>query len=229
MKYQIRKFTVKFSKTRAKEERKQKQEFETTVKIPRKPLSTEENQCLYDKCKRDLEEIYDNIVEDIRIRRRYQWYEEGKKSSKLNPEKCMQSHRITDPNKIKNEIKNFYECLFKTVNSKPPSQINDFHNKVQLAKLNVIEINECNNDLSEEELYKTFRILQMNESSGNDGLEKKCFVTFRDDIKVVFLNSCRIAKLENELSTLQRQTIIKLIEKKIRILDLFNIGEQILY
>ena len=43
MKYQIRKFTVKFSKTRAKEERKQKQEFETTVKIPRKPLSTEEN------------------------------------------------------------------------------------------------------------------------------------------------------------------------------------------
>ena len=89
LKYQIRKFTIRFSKTRAKEERKQRDELETTLKSLEKNLSTGENQCLYDKCKRDLEEIYDNIAEGTRIRSRCHWYEEGEKSSKffLNIEK----------------------------------------------------------------------------------------------------------------------------------------------
>ena len=58
LKYQIRKFTIRFSKMRAKEEPKQRDELETTLKSIEKNLSTEENQCLYDKCKRDLKEIY---------------------------------------------------------------------------------------------------------------------------------------------------------------------------
>ena len=52
---------------RAKEERKKREELETTSKLLEKNFSTEENQCLYDKCKRDLKEIYDNIAEEIRI------------------------------------------------------------------------------------------------------------------------------------------------------------------
>ena len=104
---------------RAKEERKQREELEATLKLLEKNLSTEENQCLYDKCKRDLEEIYD-IAEKVCIRSRCQWYEEGEKSSKffLNLEKFngMQSQirkiivndqEITDPNIILNEIRNF--------------------------------------------------------------------------------------------------------------------------
>ena len=55
--------------------------------------------------------------------------------------------------------------------------------------------------------------MQNNKSSGNDGLTKEFFVTFSKDIKDVFLNSCRIAKLERELSTSQRQAVTKLIEK----------------
>ena len=56
--------------------------------------------------------------------------------------------------------------------------------------------------------------MQKNKSSGNDGLTKEFFVAFWEDIKDVFLNSCRTAKLKKKLSTLQRQAIIKLIEKK---------------
>ena len=56
--------------------------------------------------------------------------------------------------------------------------------------------------------------MQNNKSPGNDGLAKEFFVTFWEDIKDDFLNSCRTAKLKKELSTLQRQTVIKLIEKK---------------
>ena len=49
----------------AKEEWKQREELETTLKLLEKNLSTEESQCLYVKCKQDLEEIYDDIAEGI--------------------------------------------------------------------------------------------------------------------------------------------------------------------
>ena len=97
----------------------------------------EKNQCLYDKCKRDLEKICDNVAEGIRIRSRCQWYEEGEKFSKflLNYEKftgtqsqirkiIVNDQKITDPNQILIEIRNFYESVFKKGDPKPPSQIN---------------------------------------------------------------------------------------------------------
>ena len=56
--------------------------------------------------------------------------------------------------------------------------------------------------------------MQKNKSPGNDGLTKVFFVAFWEDIKGVFLNLCRTAKLKKELSPSQRQAIIKLIEKK---------------
>ena len=56
--------------------------------------------------------------------------------------------------------------------------------------------------------------MQNNKSSGNDGLTMEFFVTFWEDIKDVFSNSFRTAKLKKELSTSQRQAVLKLIEKK---------------
>ena len=204
----------KVSKMRAKKERKQREELETTLKSHEKNSSTEENQCLYDKCKRDLEEIYDNITEGIRIRSRGQWYEEGEKSSKffLNLETfngtqsqirkiIVNDQEITDPNKILNKIRNIYESLFKKGDSKPPPQINDFLGKVQLPKLNITEINVCDNELSEKKLYISLMSMQKNKSPRNDGLTKEFFVAFWEHIKNVFLNSCRTAKLKKELST----------------------------
>ena len=83
---------------------------------------------------------------------------------------------IPDPNKILNEIR-------KKGDSKPPSQINDFLDKVQLQKLNIIESNECDNELSENELYISLMSMQKNKSPGNDGLTKELFVAFWEDIK----------------------------------------------
>ena len=56
--------------------------------------------------------------------------------------------------------------------------------------------------------------MQNNNSPENDGLTKEFLETFWEDIKDVFLNVFRTAKLKNELSTSQRQAVIKLIEKK---------------
>ena len=52
---------------------------------------------------------------------------------------------ITDPNKIKNKIKNFDKSLFKKRNSKLDN--------IPLPKVNIAEIIECNNELSEKKLY----------------------------------------------------------------------------
>ena len=58
---------------RANEERKQREELKATLKLlEKKILSAEKNQCLCDKCERDLERLYDNIPEGLRIRSRCQ-------------------------------------------------------------------------------------------------------------------------------------------------------------
>ena len=94
-------------------------------------------------------------------------------------------------------------------NSKPPSQINNFLDKVQLPKRNIVQINECYNELSKKELYMSIMSMQNNKLPGNDGLTKDA-----KDIKDAFSNSCRTANLKKELSNSQRQAVIKLIEKK---------------
>ena len=43
--------------------------------------------------------------------------------------------------------------------------------------------------------------MQSNKSPGNNGLTKEFIVTFWEDIKDAFSNSCRTAKLIKELST----------------------------
>ena len=90
----------------------------------------------------------------------------------------------------------------------------DFILFLQKLNLNITGINECDNELSEKEFYIFLISMQNNKSPGNEVLTKEFFVTFWEVIKDVFLNSCGTAKLKKELTTSQRQAIIKLIEKK---------------
>ena len=48
----------------------------------------------------------------------------------------------------------------------------DCFSKVQLPRINVTEINECDNVLPEKELYLFFMCMQNNTSPGNGGLTK---------------------------------------------------------
>ena len=78
-----------------------------------------------------MEEIYDNIAEDIRIR-------SGCERYKIQIQ--AHTHELTDQNKTQNEIKSFYESLFKNGDSKTSFQINVFLDKVQLPKSSFNEI-----------------------------------------------------------------------------------------
>ena len=58
--------------------------------------------------------------------------------------------------------------------------------------------------------------MQNEKSPVNDGLTKEFYETFWNELKETFINSESEAKEIGDLSTSQRQAIIKLIEKKDR-------------
>ena len=55
-----------------------------------------------------------------------------------------------------------------------------------------------------------------NKSPSNNGLSKKFYETFWEDIKDVFINSLNQVKMKDSLSTARNQVVIKLLEKKDR-------------
>ena len=55
-----------------------------------------------------------------------------------------------------------------------------------------------------------------NKSRGNDGLFKEFCENFWEDMKAVFINSLKQAKMNVSLSISQRQVVIKVLEKKDR-------------
>ena len=55
---------------KVKEKRKNQHELESKLKILEKSLSCNKDIEEYHKCKADLEEIYDNIAEGVKIRRK---------------------------------------------------------------------------------------------------------------------------------------------------------------
>ena len=61
--------------------------------------------------------------------------------------------------------------------------------------------------------------MKNDKSPSNDGLTKEFYETFWEEIKTPLSNSIRKSFLTEELSTSQKQAVIKLIEKKTRIKD----------
>ena len=68
-----------------------------------------------------------------------------------------------------------------------------------------------------------------NKSPGNDGVTKEFYEAFQDDLKTPLPLSVNKAFKVGELSTSQKQAVIKLIEKKTKISDLLKIGDLFLF
>ena len=89
MKFEIRKFTMLYSKIRAKNNRKVKNDLENKLKDLENDLNNYDKLQKYNKIKSELEEIFEKFVEGAKVRIKCTWYEEGEKSTKffLNLEK----------------------------------------------------------------------------------------------------------------------------------------------
>ena len=88
LKYEIRKFSIEFSKLQVQNTKKEK------VFLENKPKKLEDNtnyieNLEYIDCRNKLDKIYEQKINGMRIRNKSNWYEYGEKSSKffLNLEK----------------------------------------------------------------------------------------------------------------------------------------------
>ena len=120
MKFEIQKFTISYSKIRAENGRKVKNDLENKLKDLENNLSNYDKLQKYNKIKSELQEIYEKFVEVSKARSKCTWYEEGEKSTKffLNLEKkralqgqirklIIGKQIIVDQNKIQNELQLF--------------------------------------------------------------------------------------------------------------------------
>ena len=82
LKYEICLFNISFSKNLAQLRRKEQSTFENKLKILESNLNNKKNLEEYNKCKNNLDGIYDNIAEGNEVRSKVLRYEEGEKSSK---------------------------------------------------------------------------------------------------------------------------------------------------
>ena len=145
----------------------------------------EDNLSKYDSAKNELDEIYDHIAEDTRIRSKCDWYEHGKKSIKffLNLEKqrgsqntikklVVDDKEITEQTHILEHIREFYETLFKTQEQKTNIEMENFFSDVDILKFSENQVKLCEENLTEKELYNSLKSMQCNKSPGNDRLSK---------------------------------------------------------
>ena len=85
-----------------------------------------------------------------------------------------------------------------------------------LPKLSDDQYPLCKKDITEEEVKHELNKMKIfwNKSPGNDGLTKEFYEAFWDHFKVPLLLPFKMAFLKKELSTSQKQALVKLIEKK---------------
>ena len=130
----------------AKEAKQTQIELEDIIKLLQENLN--DNLEEYNKCKNDLDILYDNITAGINIRIRCSWYEHGEKSSKffLNLEKqravngllkkvIVNDREISTPLELNREIYEFYQKLFKKSVFKTTDEILQFLEVIELPKI----------------------------------------------------------------------------------------------
>ena len=229
LKFEIRRFTIDFSKLYAKKQRQEILKLESNLKSFESHHQNYENHDEYISCKNKLDLIYEGKAKGIKVRSRCDWYEHGEKSTKffLNLEKyhATQSHirsilvdekELTDRGKINTQLVLFCNKLFSKNLAKQFSNLETYLEKILLPKLSLDQKQLCKGNLTEKELFTALKSMENNKSPGNDGLTKEFYIAFWTEIKNPFLASVQAASVKGELSTSQRQAVIKLTEKRDR-------------
>ena len=96
--------------------------------------------------------------------------------------------------------------------AKSISDIEIFLSEKHLPTISDENYNLCEGEITED----NFKSIHDNKTLGNDGLSKEFYETFWEDMKDVFINSLKQAKIEGSLSISQRQAVIILLEKEDR-------------
>ncbi len=224
IKYEIRKFTINFSKAKKQETQKIQRDLERKLCNLERNI-TNANLAEYNNVKRELLKIDDDKVNGQIIRSKVQWHEEGERSTKyflgLEKSRAVKKHAqklmvnngriITNPEEILAAQAKFYETLYSQRSCGNEPGYEHFFDHVETLsdtdKANcegLITIGEC------EQVLKSFK---NNKSPGNDGIPSEFYQFFWSEVGETVVQSFNYAYDNGELSTSQKQAIITLIDK----------------
>ena len=110
----------------------------------------------------------------------------------------------------------FFKNLFTQKLSVCEENVTKFLDQISIPKLNNEQISECKGFINEKELFPALKSMEIDKSSGNDGLTKEFYETFWQDLKTPLLESILHSYLIDKLTVSQNQAVIKLIGKKDR-------------
>ena len=232
IKYEVRKFSIKFSKNRSKTNNIDKNMHENIVKSFETNPKSNILEADYNTSKDWLENWYDDYTKGAILRSKAEWYEKGEKSTKffLNLEKrnsvkntirnifikdsCNNDILCDDENKILSHAKNFYDNLFSRKSDKSLDVCSHFLNQINTPKLSTAQKIACDKPIDISELSLSLDSMPKDKSPGNDGLTVEFYKKFWPLLKEPLFNSILYSKEHGFLSTSQRQAVIKLLEKK---------------
>ena len=182
----------------------------------------------YNKCKSDLETLYDYITAGIILRSKSDWYEHGEKSSKyflnLGKRNKAKSHVLklltgTD-NEISNSfeimihIKDFYSSLYKRWSLHREAECLEYLSCINIPSLSQVESDSCEGLLTKRECWEALSLMKNGKSPGNDGLTKEFYACFFDEINQFLIEVLNESFNTGQLSTSQRRAVITLVERK---------------
>ena len=165
LKYEIRKFSIEFSKNKAKLRRKKLSCLEVKLKKVEQNLGNDEAKEQYNAYRGEINEIYYEISNGIKVRSKCDWYEFGEKSNKffltLEKRQATQNivrkvlsneHEITDLSKINTHIYQFYQHLYNEKENVSEDSICKFLNDLTVTSLTTEQLLSCEVNLTEKNL-----------------------------------------------------------------------------
>ena len=165
------------------------------MNLNKEQLTTASNDQLindYNKCKEELESLYDYITDGIILRSRATWYEKGEKSTKnfsnLEKRNKTKSHvrklinpdgaEETNPKNILANIKSFYSKLYARRSVKTEKEIFHYLYDLNVPKLSPEAMASSEGKLTVKECWNALDSMGNNKSPGNDGFTKEFYLAF---------------------------------------------------
>ena len=191
LKYQIRQFTISYSKNKARQKRNDIKLLEKELNNVEKQgsLKPEDIEILSEK-RHTLEQYYNHITEGIILRSKVKWYEEGERNSKyfLSLEKRnkvkstirklkTETQDITNPQDIMKNIKQFYIKKFES-NKQTSSEFSEIFKSLNLPKVSKDDKDLQGRPITKSEIFHALKSMQNNKTPGSDGIPKEFYVAF---------------------------------------------------
>ena len=234
LKYNVRRETIHYSKTKAKQRRQKMDSIENKLKKAEEEQAetpTLENLNKLENLKIEYEKEYEYITRGAIVRSRATWYEKGEKNNKyfLNLESNNKTKSTirklqlkdgittTNPKTIMDELHSFYSSLYSDENlGEVDDQLCPFLDTGQIPRLSPDMQEICEGELSTAECFNILSNFQNNKTPGNDGLTIEFYRAFWPLLGDLLVKCLNYSYRHGELSASQKQAVIVLIEKKDR-------------